>query len=281
MNRPRKRGNSIQGRGHRLNHYLGLSVPCGGIGGGRDARRRSGGFSTDPGAPFTSQAFTDVLKTRPPAIRMDVAVVGSTTCSSTDCGAAYRTRSSICELTGRRGRSGRGWLLRFLHRPAPSRCPGPRHPGRGVLRCETASGSMRPSEVLTCPPAQYPRPTSGPAPSWDNGRRAERERMAPRASAGEGLTDVRGILDTRSWPERFLFERETGRVLPLDGGLSDGQAARTVAPIETREPRTTGALSAHPALQAVQPPCRSKAPGKAACYAVFRGAKARKRRSAL
>ena len=89
-----------------------------------------------------SAAFTDVLKTHPIAIRMDVAVVDSTTCSSTDCGAAYRTR----------------------------------------------------------------------------------------ASASEGLTDVRGILDTRSWPRRFLFERETGRVLPLDGGLSACPMVRRPGP---------------------------------------------------
>ena len=67
------------------------------------------------------------------------------------------TRASICELTGRRGRSGRGWLLRFLHRPAPSRDPGPRHPGRGVLQCETANGSMRSSEVLALSPCPKSR----------------------------------------------------------------------------------------------------------------------------
>ena len=45
-------------------------------------------FNTDQGAQFTSEAFTDVLKTHGVAISMDGKGAGSTTFSSSDCGAA-------------------------------------------------------------------------------------------------------------------------------------------------------------------------------------------------
>ena len=66
-------------------------------------------FNTDQGSQFTAEVFTNVLKPTTSRSAWTARGAGSTTCSSSGCGAVSSTRRSICMAMRRPDKSTRHW----------------------------------------------------------------------------------------------------------------------------------------------------------------------------